>query len=124
MLKIANSALNLTRRVPRYTRNISTYPEDSKDEIAMTDDGRVIVCWHPEKVFPYECSKPLPAEKPESPSLFKLENKEEVYKIFKNKNEVEIRDELQRLTYTTMHRWFPRSRDKKAKKTPMNRPYL
>lgn len=108
-----------------FRRTIATYPTDSKEEMTITDDGGVIVCWHPEKPFPYEFSKPLPLEeKPESRTVLKLDNKEEMYKIFRNKKEEFIREELMKITFTNKHRWFPRSRDRKAKKTKPNRPYL
>ncbi|XKL64277.1 hypothetical protein PGB90_004363 [Kerria lacca] len=122
MLRVPN-LLNYTRVISRLTRNISTYPENAEEEMTITDDGQVIVCWHPEKSFPYECSKPLPEEESTSKSILKME-KEEVYKLLSNKKQEFVREELQKLTYTTKHRWFPRARDKKAKNTPMNRPYL
>ena len=30
------------------------------DRIVATSDGAVIVCWHPEKKFPYEFTRPVP----------------------------------------------------------------
>jgi len=43
---------------------------------------------------------------------------------FKSKHPEVARQELMQLTHTTKHRWFPRARDRKAKQTPMDRPYL
>lgn len=123
MFKLMNRTSTIIRQLSNATRYISTYPEDSQEQVTVTDDGKVIVCWHPEKQFPYECSKPLPAEKPQSTWLFNTES-DEVYGIFKAKNEHQMREELAKMTYTCKHRWYPRSRDRKAKKTRMNRPYL
>ena len=30
------------------------------ERIVTTSDGAVIVCWHPEKKFPYEFTRPVP----------------------------------------------------------------
>ncbi|XP_065207009.1 large ribosomal subunit protein mL42 [Planococcus citri] len=123
---VFNHSLNTINKLPATIfRRIATYPTDSKEEMTVTDDGGVIVCWHPEKPFPYECSKPLPVQdaKP-SKTILKMEDKEEVYRVFRNKNEEMVRQELMKLTFTTKHRWYPRSRDSKAKKTRPNRPYL
>lgn len=127
MLRTAfNRSLNTINKFPATNfRRIATYPTDSKEEMTVTDDGGIIVCWHPEKPFPYECSKPLPEEIPvQSKTILKMEDKEEIYRVFRHKSEELVRRELMNITYTTKHRWFPRSRDAKAKKTKPNRPYL
>lgn len=103
---------------------ISTYPTDTKEQMTITDDGQVIVCWHPEKSFPYECSTPLPEAEPPSSSFYKMENKEEIYKIFKNQKLEFVREELMKITHTTKHRWYPKTRSKYRKKTPRERSYL
>lgn len=120
-------SLNFLYKLPLtgIRRTIATYPTESKEEMTITDDGSVIICWHPEKPFPYECSKPVPVEvTAQSKTVLKVDDKEEMYKVFRHKKEELVREELMKITYTTKHRWFPRSRDKKAKKTPPNRPYL
>lgn len=95
------------------------------DGVAVTSGGKTIVAWHPDPVFPYECSKPLPtAIETQSATLVKDESIRTAMSAFKEKRPEVAREELMRLTHTTKHRWFPRSRDKKAKKTPMDRPYL
>lgn len=33
-----------------------------EEAVVLTDDGRVVVCWHPEVPVPYELTKPIPAE--------------------------------------------------------------
>jgi large subunit ribosomal protein L42 len=93
------------------------------EQITVTDDGSVIVCWHPEPHFPYECSRPLPEDQ-DTHSTLKIQSLEEVRSVFKEKKQEFVRQELMSLTYTTKHRWFPRGRDKYAKKTPPDREYL
>lgn len=95
-----------------------------EDPIVVTDDGKTIVCWHPEKEFPYECTRPMPEIPVRETTVLKT-TKAEAMKCFQKKRpEIEAREELAKMTQTTIHRWFPRSRDKKAKKTPKDRPYL
>ncbi|KAL7733806.1 hypothetical protein ACLKA6_011529 [Drosophila palustris] len=95
------------------------------DSIAVTKNGKTIVAWHPDAPFPYEHTKPLPqfVEK-HSSEVVKETALQSAMSAFKNKHPEVARQELMKLTHTTKHRWFPRARDKKAKKTPMDRPYL
>jgi large subunit ribosomal protein L42 len=94
-----------------------------EEQITVSDDGSTIVCWHPEPRFPYECSRPLPPEQ-ETHATLKIQSLNEVRSVFVEKKQEFVRQELMSLTYTTKHRWFPRSRDKYAKKTPPDREYL
>ncbi|XP_037953566.1 39S ribosomal protein L42, mitochondrial-like [Teleopsis dalmanni] len=95
------------------------------EKVAVRNDGKVIVAWHPDVQIPYEYTKPIPqAEKLDSASLIKEVSLQTAMSAFRNKHPEVARQELMQLTHTTKHRWFPRSRDKKAKKTPMDRPYL
>ncbi|PSN38916.1 hypothetical protein C0J52_11863 [Blattella germanica] len=105
------------------TKYISSESKLKNERITMTSDGSTIVCWHPEPHFPYECSRPLP-DIQETHSLLKVQNLDEVRSVFKEKKEEFVRQELMNITYTTKHRWFPRSRDKYAKNTPPDREYL
>ena len=92
-------------------------------EVIIFPDKDMVVCWHPEQNFPYEFSKPLPEE--HVPYRVLNIEEAEVNSIFARKvHERQIADECAKLTFTTKHRWFPRSRDKKAKKTKPDRPYL
>lgn len=93
------------------------------EKITVTDDGSTIICWHPEPCFPYDCSRPLPEEQ-ETHSTLQIQSLDEVRSVFKEKKPEFVRQELMSLTHTTKHRWFPRSRDKYAKKTPPDREYL
>ncbi|XP_028164322.1 39S ribosomal protein L42, mitochondrial [Ostrinia furnacalis] len=92
-------------------------------KIVITNDGSTIVSLHREQNFPYEHSKPLPEEIQDN-SLLKMSDLEEVRRVFKDMKPEIARKQLSTLTLTTQHRWFPRARDKKAKKTEMNRTYL
>lgn len=93
------------------------------EKVAVSSNGRTIAAWHPDVDFPYENTKPIPKVSDVQSSLFiKEEMMKSTMGAFKGqKPEVE---KLMALTYTTKHRWFPRSRDKRAKDTPMDRKYL
>ena len=34
--------------------------QQPEELVTTTDDGSVIVMWHPEPKFPYECTRPMP----------------------------------------------------------------
>ncbi|KAJ0182687.1 hypothetical protein K1T71_002056 [Dendrolimus kikuchii] len=93
------------------------------NKIVITDDGSTIVALHRDQHFPYELSRPLPEEKDDK-SILKMSDIKEVQRVFKEMKPEFARQQLSSLTLTTVHRWFPRARDKKAQKTEMNRPYL
>lgn len=93
-------------------------------EVVIFPDDEMAVCWHPEQNFPYECSKPLPQKAPAAFSPLKISEHEAKATFARKKNNRLIAEECAKLTYTTMHPWFPRSRDKRAKKTVPDRPYL
>ncbi|XP_017020073.1 large ribosomal subunit protein mL42 [Drosophila kikkawai] len=95
------------------------------EAVAVTKNGRTIVAWHPEPSFPYENTRPLPKiAEAQSSSVVKETALNSAMRAFKSKHPEVARQELMQLTHTTKHRWFPRARDNKAKKTPMDRPYL
>ncbi|KAJ8736531.1 hypothetical protein PYW08_007187 [Mythimna loreyi] len=94
------------------------------NKIVITDDGSTIVALHKDQEFPYEHSRPLPDETVKDTSVLRMSDKEEVYRVFKDLKPDIARKQLSSITLTTEHRWWPRARDKKAKKTEMNRPYL
>lgn len=94
------------------------------DKVVTTSDNSTFVAWHPIREFPYELSKPIPPKAIPSSSLVKEEALATAMSAFERKHPEIVRQELSRVTYTTKHRWFPRSRDRKAKKTPMDREYL
>lgn len=95
------------------------------DSIAESHDQQCFYAWHPKKEIPYEFTRPLPLKQVSaSTSLMKEEALEEAMRAYKHEYPEQVVEKLSSLTFTTKHRWFPRSRDKKAKKTPMDRPYL
>ncbi|CAH1099918.1 unnamed protein product [Psylliodes chrysocephalus] len=111
--------INLTRLI------LTRFQSTSQQRIVVTDDGNTIVAWHPKEDFPYECTRPLPDEQTiETDSVLKTTVTPELLSIFNKKTPEQSRQELMNITHTTKHRWFPRARDKRAKKTPMDREYL
>lgn len=94
------------------------------DKVVTTSDNKVFVAWHPSREFPYECSRPLPPVTAPSSSLLRDEAIQSAMKSFTSKHPEMVRQELASLTYTTIHKWRPMFRIKKAKKTPMDREYL
>ena len=93
--------------------------------VTQTDDKSTFVAWHPDVPFPYELSKPIPKKVEVNCSAVIEESAMRLAKkAFKTTHPEVARQELQRLTFTTKHKWYPRARDRKAKDTPMDRPYL
>lgn len=95
------------------------------EAVAVTKNGRTIVAWHPDTPFPYEKTQPLPKfTEVQTSDVIKESALKTAMQAFGRKHPEVARQELMKLTHTTKNRWFPRARDKKAKKTPMDRPYL
>lgn len=116
---------NGLRLIKSYSSKTATGHWSLVEKIALTDDAKTFVAWHPQKEFPYEFTRPIPViEERNRSTVIKEEALSTAMSAFKSKKPEIAREELQRLTFTTKHRWFPRARDKKAKKTPMDRPYL
>lgn len=117
-----NPVLRTIRACVRSVRHAkySTLPTEA---VIFTEDDRMVVCWHPEQPFPYECSQPLPEEKPENTSVLCIGDRD-VADVFRKKKPYQVVEELAKVTYTTKHRWYPRSRDKRAKDTKPDRSYL
>lgn len=98
----------------------------SNTQVVVADDGRTLVCWHPEPEVPYELTSPLPKEEVVNQSVISALNgndKSDVSHLEALKEEL-AREQLMKMTFTTKHRWFPRPGKREAKKTPMDRPYL
>ncbi|XP_077909139.1 large ribosomal subunit protein mL42 isoform X2 [Ictidomys tridecemlineatus] len=89
----------------------SSLPDDynCKVELALTSDGRTIVCYHPSVDIPYEHTQPIPQPDP-------LHNNEETHdQVLKTR--LEEKDEhleegpmiekLSKMFFTTKHRWYP-----------------
>ncbi|XP_028032628.1 39S ribosomal protein L42, mitochondrial [Bombyx mandarina] len=110
------------------TRKIALIPRVALsrfyNKIVITDDGSTIVALHQDYDFPYEHSRALPEETSKDNTVLKMTDLDEVKRVFNEMKPEFARKQLSNLTLTTEHRWYPRARDKKAKKTEMNRPYL
>ncbi|XP_026474700.1 39S ribosomal protein L42, mitochondrial [Ctenocephalides felis] len=91
------------------------------DKVILTDDLTTFVAWHPKKDFSFEFSRPLPDENVDNNLSLKCTLTKNT---FKNLHPEITRQELVRITHTSKHIWYPRSRDKRAKNTPMDRKYL
>ncbi|XP_029155935.1 39S ribosomal protein L42, mitochondrial isoform X2 [Nylanderia fulva] len=111
-----------TVRACMYSVRHAQYSTLPSEAVIFTEDDRMVVCWHPEKQFPYECSLPLPEEKPDTSAL-RVGDKD-IADVFRKTKPLQLVHELAKITHTTKHKWFPRSRDKRAKKTEPDRPYL
>ncbi|XP_014925947.1 39S ribosomal protein L42, mitochondrial isoform X1 [Acinonyx jubatus] len=93
----------------------STYsplPDDynCKVELALTSDGRTIVCYHPSVDIPYEHTKPIPRP---DPVCNNEETHDQVLKTrLEEKNEPleqgPMIEQLSKMFFTTKHRWYPR----------------
>uniref|UniRef100_A0A023GA26 Large ribosomal subunit protein mL42 n=1 Tax=Amblyomma triste TaxID=251400 RepID=A0A023GA26_AMBTT len=97
-----------------YTTTQALLKSQSKQRIVVTDDGSTIVMWHPEEEFPYEHTKPLPNIRPklnEANSALKLQHRLENIELHFRNERLEI-EELQKMTYTTKHRWYPNNNKK------------
>uniref|UniRef100_G1QB85 Large ribosomal subunit protein mL42 n=1 Tax=Myotis lucifugus TaxID=59463 RepID=G1QB85_MYOLU len=87
----------------------SSLPDDynCKVELALTSDGRTIICYHPVDI-PYEHTKPIPRPGP-------VHNYEETQDRTL-KTRLEVKDEhleqgpaieqLSKMFFTTKHRWY------------------
>lgn len=129
-------ALRSAEAISKIVRNKNFFPvliqSQSKststinERIAVTDDGTTVVCWHPEKPFPYECTRPIPEDsQPEANTVLKVQNLAEVINVFKPKTEEQTREELMKMTSSTKHIWFPPGKKHyKKKPVPRNREFL
>ncbi|XP_043234727.1 39S ribosomal protein L42, mitochondrial-like [Amphibalanus amphitrite] len=98
-------------------------------KVVVSSNGSTIVCWHPEQDFPYECSKPLPAEEsltdqtalraPFTDALdASLQGVQRYKHMFVRRSDKQVREELMKLTHTNKHIWFPHTGVKYRKKNP------
>lgn len=118
-----NGILNVARTV-----NISCkrYLSSGKlpSEIVVPLSRDMIVCWHPEREFPYEYSVPLPQEKRFPSNSVLCIDEKEAAKVFQEKRQEVVIDELAKITFTTRHRWYPRKKIYRSRKIEPDRPYL
>lgn len=94
------------------------------EKVVTTSDDSTFISWHPTHDFPYEYSKPLPPPAIATSTLLKDEAIHRSMEAFGSKHPEIARQELMKLTSTSLHVWKPRQRDRKAKNTPPDREYL
>lgn len=124
--------INLIRNFSSKVSKFQVFSPETKvktrslvDSIAESKNQQAFFAWHPKKEIAYEFTRPLPKAKEQTyVTLMKEEKLEEALKAYKHDYSDGVRGELSKLTFTTKHRWFPRSRDRLAKKTEMDRKYL
>uniref|UniRef100_A0A9L0JG06 Large ribosomal subunit protein mL42 n=1 Tax=Equus asinus TaxID=9793 RepID=A0A9L0JG06_EQUAS len=98
----------------------SSLPDDynCKVELALTSDGRTIVCYHPSVDIPYEHTKPIPRPDP-------VHNHEETHdQVLKTRLEEKSEhleqgpmiEQLSKMFFTTKHRWYPRGQYHRRRK--------
>ncbi|XP_053416007.1 39S ribosomal protein L42, mitochondrial-like [Nycticebus coucang] len=89
----------------------SSLPDDynCKVELALTSDGRTIVCYHPSVDIPYEHTKSIPLPDP-------VCNNEETHdqllktRLAEKSERLEqgpMIEQLSKKFFTTKHRWYP-----------------
>jgi len=80
--------------------------DNKNDKVVLTDDGGLIICWHPEVQHPYEMSRPVPEHTVVTQSNLKIQALQPVSEVFRQKHDRMMVRELMHLTYTTKHKWF------------------
>ncbi|XP_078616673.1 large ribosomal subunit protein mL42-like [Branchiostoma floridae x Branchiostoma japonicum] len=97
-------------------RKYSTRKDDGtlcQPELAVTSDGRTIVCYHPSKPFPYEHTKPLPPL--DHMSLEAGASQEDILKLtFKEQTEEHLsgpdNKKLEQMFFIHENRWWGSSK--------------
>ncbi|XP_055483977.1 39S ribosomal protein L42, mitochondrial [Psammomys obesus] len=118
LFPIQSGALSIACHKSTY----SSLPDDynCKVELALTSDGRTIVCYHPSVDIPYEHTKPIP-----QPDI--LHNNEETHEqLIKTKLEEKSKqlkqgamvEQLSKVFFTTKHRWYPRGQYHTRRRKP------
>nr|XP_046234973.1 39S ribosomal protein L42, mitochondrial isoform X2 [Scatophagus argus] len=82
---------------------------NSDVEIGVTSDGKTIVCYHPSVDAPYELTQPI--ERPD-PLTNQAETHDQVLKAHLSKEVLKDKEgptieELNKMFFTTKHRWYP-----------------
>ncbi|XP_041590472.1 39S ribosomal protein L42, mitochondrial-like, partial [Vulpes lagopus] len=107
LIPIQNGALYCVCHKSMY----SPLPDDynCKVELALTSDGRTIVCYHPSVDIPYEHTKPIPRPYP-------VHNNEETHdQVLKTRLEEKnehfeqglMIEQLSKMFFTIKHHWYP-----------------
>ncbi|XP_063783690.1 large ribosomal subunit protein mL42 [Pseudophryne corroboree] len=87
----------------------SVLPDDynCKVELAMSSDGKTIVCYHPSVDIPYEHTKPIPRRDPLHSHEESLELVLKAKLSDPDPKPAPTIEELSKMFYTTKHRWYP-----------------
>ncbi|XP_070848337.1 large ribosomal subunit protein mL42 [Chaetodon trifascialis] len=95
---------------------------NSNVEIAVTSDGKTIVCYHPTVDIPYELTQPI--ERPD-PVTNQVDTHDQVLKAHLSKEVLKDKpgptiEELSKMFFTTKHRWYPKGQYhmRRIKKNP------
>jgi len=88
------------------SRNIPKEESIEADQVVLSKNGEVVVCWHPETPFPYEMTKPIPASALPTDSALKVQALNPVREIFRKKHQKLVVSELMAITHTNKHVWF------------------
>ncbi|NP_001124973.1 large ribosomal subunit protein mL42 [Pongo abelii] len=97
---------------------LETFISSPNVELAVTSDGRTIVCYHPSVDIPYEHTKPIPRPDP-------VHNNEETHdQVLKTRLEEKVEhleegpmiEQLSKMFFTTKHRWYPHGRYHRCRK--------
>merc|ERR1712083_386804 len=80
-----------------------------EERIVANEDGSVIVFWHPEPKFPYEYTQPIPRNIPTEQTM-QVQAVQDMKELYHHKPERLARRDLMRITWTSKHRWFGKSR--------------
>ncbi|XP_076299032.1 mitochondrial ribosomal protein L42 [Lasioglossum baleicum] len=85
-------------------------------ELVIPLNKEMIVCWHPEKEFPYEYSLPLPEEKELPSNSVLCIGKKEISDTFYKERRADVIEKLAKITYTQKHRWYPEGKEKRRRR--------
>ncbi|XP_076334264.1 mitochondrial ribosomal protein L42 isoform X4 [Tachypleus tridentatus] len=102
-----------------YRHSSSSVLSNVDSWVVLTDDKSTFIGWHPEREFPYEYTRPLPQlkqELKEGDSVLKIQYQLEEKNRFQPDGPTD--KELQKLTYTTKHRWSKTPEKKYRKPNP------
>ncbi|XP_040849300.1 39S ribosomal protein L42, mitochondrial-like [Ochotona curzoniae] len=102
-----HGALYCVCRKSTYSPLLDYY--NCKVELALTSDGRTIICYHPSMDILYEHTKPIPRP---DPVLNNEETHDQVLKTrLQGKSEHSEQgpmvEQLSKMFFTTKHRWYP-----------------
>ncbi|KAI5938087.1 39S ribosomal protein L42, mitochondrial [Manis javanica] len=107
LISIQNGALCCVSHKSTYSCLSEDY--NCKVELALTSDGRTIVCYHPSVDIPYEHTKPIPQPDPVHNDE---ETRDQVLKTRLVEKDEHIEqgpmiEQLSEMFFTTKHRWYP-----------------